>query len=56
MDKWNTDHHNSGLVQKVKDSNITESIAENKQFNFYQNMYQRDCTLCGNTICQDRRF
>ena len=29
MDKWNTDHHNnSGLVQKVKDSNITESIAE----------------------------
>ena len=26
MDQWNTDHHNrSGLVQKVKESSITES-------------------------------
>mgnify|MGYP003330177847 FL=1 len=31
MDQWNTNHHNSsGLTQKVKESNITESIAERK--------------------------
>ena len=35
MDQWNTDHHNnSGLVQKVKDSNITESIAEKQTISF----------------------
>ena len=35
MDQWNTDHHtNSGLVQKVKESNITESMAERQTIDF----------------------
>ena len=58
MDKWNTDHHNnSGLVQKVKDSNITESIAEKQTIQFLSNYVSKGTApLCGNTICQDRRF
>ena len=58
MDKWNTDHHNnSGLVQKVKDSNITESIAEKQTIQFLSKYVSKGTApLCGNTICQDRRF
>ena len=45
MDKWNTDHHtNSGLVQKVKESNITESMAEKQTIDFFQIYYQRYIT------------
>ena len=58
MDKWNTDHHNrSGLVQKVQESNITESIAEKKTIEFLSKYVPKgESPLCGNTICQDRRF
>jgi oligoribonuclease len=58
MDKWNTDHHNrSGLVQKVQESNITESIAEKKTIDFLSKyILKGESPLCGNTICQDRRF
>tara|TARA_B100001063_G_scaffold94051_1_gene87601 strand:- start:1787 stop:2329 length:543 start_codon:yes stop_codon:yes gene_type:complete len=58
MDKWNTDHHGrSGLVQKVQESNITESIAETKTIDFLAKYtIKGESPLCGNTICQDRRF
>ena len=58
MDKWNTDHHNRrGLVQKVQESNITESIAEKKTIDFLSKyILKGESPLCGNTICQDRRF
>ena len=58
MDKWNTDHHTkSGLVQKVKNSNINESIAEKQTIDFLSKyVLKGESPLCGNTICQDRRF
>lgn len=58
MDEWNTDHHNrSGLVQKVKESHITESIAEKQTIEFLSKYIPKGVApLCGNTICQDRRF
>ena len=58
MDQWNTQHHNSsGLVQKVQESNITESIAEKQTIDFLSKYVQKgNSPLCGNTICQDRRF
>ena len=58
MDQWNTDHHNnSGLTQKVRESNITESIAERQTIEFLSKYVPKGVApLCGNTICQDRRF
>ena len=58
MDQWNTNHHNnSGLTEKVKDSNITESIAEKQTIDFLSKYVLKGVApLCGNTICQDRRF
>ena len=58
MDQWNTDHHNrSGLVKKVLESNVTESIAEKKTIDFLSKyVHKGESPLCGNTICQDRRF
>ena len=58
MDQWNINHHNSsGLTQKVKESNITESIAEKKTIEFLSKyVHKGTAPLCGNTICQDRRF
>ncbi len=58
MDNWNTNHHNSsGLVKKVQESNITESIAEKKTIEFLSKYVIKGVSpLCGNTICQDRRF
>ncbi len=58
MDQWNTTHHtSSGLVQKVQMSNITESMAEKQTIDFLSKYVLKGTSpLCGNTICQDRRF
>ena len=58
MDQWNTNHHNnSGLTQKVRESTITESIAERQTIEFLSKYVLKGVApLCGNTICQDRRF
>ena len=58
MDQWNTTHHNnSGLTQKVRESSITESIAERQTIEFLSKYVPKGVApLCGNTICQDRRF
>jgi oligoribonuclease len=58
MDKWNTrQHHASGLVQRVKQSAVNESEAETKTIAFLQQHARAGKSpLCGNSVCQDRRF
>lgn len=58
MDKWNSEHHtNSGLIQRVKDSNISMQQAEKQTLDFLQDYVNPNVSpMCGNTICQDRRF
>ena len=58
MDEWNTTHHNrSGLVERVKSSAYDESTAARETIAFLDEWVPRDSSpMCGNTICQDRRF
>ncbi|MCH9643433.1 MAG: oligoribonuclease [Gammaproteobacteria bacterium] len=58
MDAWNTEHHNkSGLVSRVKLSNVSEAIAEDKTLDFIQQWVPKDKSpMCGNSIYQDRRY
>ena len=58
MDEWNTEHHgNSGLVKRVKDSDISTKQAEIQTLDFLEKYVNpRVSPMCGNTICQDRRF
>ena len=58
MDEWNTKQHGkSGLIDKVKESTISESKAEAETIKFLeQYVFKGQSPLCGNTICQDRRF
>ena len=58
MDKWNTRQHGkSGLTERVKASSITEAHAELKTIEFLNQFIDpRQSPMCGNSICQDRRF
>lgn len=58
MDEWNTEHHtNSGLVQRVKDSIVSTKQAEKQTLEFLEKYINAGASpMCGNTICQDRRF
>lgn len=58
MDEWNTEHHNaSGLVKRIKDSNISAKQAESKTIEFLKKYVDKGMSpMCGNTVCQDRRF
>lgn len=58
MDEWNQNQHGgSGLVKRVKDSKITEQQAEQATLAFLrQYVPAATSPMCGNTICQDRRF
>jgi oligoribonuclease len=58
MDEWNTRQHNaSGLVQRVRESTVTEAEAEQKTLEFIRRFVdQGSSPMCGNSICQDRRF
>lgn len=58
MDEWNTNQHNkSGLVQRVKESNVTETMAENQMLEFLrEHTVENKSPMCGNSIWQDRRF
>ena len=58
MDEWNTRQHNqSGLVQRVRESTFTEQFAENATIDFLQHYLDKGKSpMCGNSICQDRRF
>ncbi|MBT8132497.1 MAG: oligoribonuclease [Gammaproteobacteria bacterium] len=58
MDEWNTTQHGkSGLTERVRTSDINESLAEKKTIEFLQDFVAAgDSPMCGNSICQDRRF
>jgi len=58
MDEWNTRQHNgSGLVARVKASTIDEAEAEGQTIEFLQQYVGANKSpMCGNSICQDRRF
>lgn len=58
MDEWNTKQHNqSGLVKRVLESTIGEAQAEQLTLNFLKQYLDKGKSpMCGNSICQDRRF
>jgi len=58
MDEWNTRQHGkSGLTERVRNSTTTESEAERQTIEFLQQYVPTGVSpMCGNSICQDRRF
>lgn len=58
MDEWNTkQHYQSGLIKRVTESTITEIEAEKETIEFLAQYLDAGFSpMCGNTICQDRRF
>lgn len=58
MDEWNTTHHTrSGLVDRVRASDADEEEATRQTIAFLEHWVPRGVSpMCGNTICQDRRF
>lgn len=58
MDTWNVEHHTrSGLVERVRASQSGEREAEQTTLAFLrEHVPARTSPMCGNTICQDRRF
>ena len=58
MDEWNTrTHTRSGLVDRVRSSTITEQDATEVTLDFLRQWVpEGKSPMCGNSICQDRRF
>lgn len=58
MDSWNkSTHAKSGLVDKVRSSRLTEAEVEARMIAFLQeHILSGVSPMCGNSICQDRRF
>jgi len=58
MDSWNTaTHGRSGLTGRVRASRIDESQAQQHALDFLQTLVPAGKSpMCGNSICQDRRF
>lgn len=58
MDNWNKGTHGrSGLIEKVRASALAEADAERAMLEFLaQHVPTRASPMCGNSICQDRRF
>jgi len=58
MDDWNkSTHARSGLIAKVKASTLTVTVAEQQCLDFLMlHVPSRTSPICGNSICQDRRF
>lgn len=58
MDAWNKGTHGrSGLIEKVKASTINEEQATEQMLAFLkQHVPAGKSPMCGNSICQDRRF
>lgn len=59
MDDWNQKHHGqSGLIERVKESTIDDAeAAERQTIEFLQQWIPANKSpICGNSICQDRRF
>jgi oligoribonuclease len=58
MDQWNkSTHGRSGLIERVRASTITEADASAQLLAFLaQYVPAGKSPMCGNSICQDRRF
>ena len=58
MDEWNTrTHTRSRLVDRVRSSTITEQGATDATLDFLRQWVpEGKSPMCGNSICQDRRF
>jgi len=58
MDAWNKGTHGrSGLIDRVKASSVDEAAAEAQVIQFLaQYLPKGKSPMCGNSICQDRRF
>lgn len=58
MDDWNRrQHKRSGLIERVRASNITLAEAEKRTLAFLgQHLGPAQSPMCGSSICQDRRF
>ncbi len=58
MDSWNKGTHGkSGLIDKVKASTLSEADVQARMVEFMRkHVGERVSPMCGNSICQDRRF
>ena len=58
MDEWNTRQHGkSGLTERVRSSQYSVRDAEEMTIAFLKNHVPEGASpMCGNSICQDRRF
>ena len=58
MDEWNSRQHNqSGLVERIKSSSYDVTKAESLTLAFLEKFVPKGKSpMCGNSICQDRRF
>jgi oligoribonuclease len=58
MDAWNKGTHGrSGLIDRVKASSVDEAAAQAQVIAFLQqHVPAGKSPMCGNSICQDRRF
>ena len=58
MDEWNTRQHGeTGLTARVLESELTVASAEAKTIEFLAEWVDEGVSpMCGNSICQDRRF
>lgn len=58
MDDWNQSMHGrSGLIERVKASTLTDAEVETQALAFLkEHVTAQASPMCGNSICQDRRF
>jgi oligoribonuclease len=58
MDSWNKGTHGkSGLTERVRASSVDEATAEAQVIEFLKRYVGKGKSpMCGNSICQDRRF
>ncbi|MBX2886402.1 MAG: oligoribonuclease [Granulosicoccus sp.] len=58
MDEWNTSHHQqSGLWKRVEESELSLNDAASATIEFLKDWVpEGKSPMCGNSICQDRRF
>lgn len=58
MDEWNTRQHGgSGLTKRVLESKVSTAEAEQQTLEFLRQHVKAGASpMCGNSICQDRRF
>lgn len=58
MDEWNQrTHGRSGLIERVQKSDVSEADAQAQTIAFLSEYVDQGASpMCGNSICQDRRF